>query len=346
MINGRKTNAATAYFHLPPIWLKDNPYGVSLAERPALDEEVYARTLTNGIHVAAHRDGLFRFNFESWEPGDSVFIPHFDSNTGGVVTEERLEAEEKAVLHIYRRVEVMNVHIVSLNTAVEIHHNQALSVKQVVSPNDVINIHDRNGRWEFALNPFYYPSHALIAIRRNTEPPKDSRSVISMDAVEKSYEILETILTSKIGDATLMASHLLRSAKAYGEHDFSSSLIYSWTVIEKTLAFLWNALIESNRTRQEGKREINFINSRRKQKLEGRDYTASVRTEVLSFMGIIDFTLYNDINELRYARNEWLHRFVPISSTIAASGIRNACRLFNQATGIEVKLTPSHVIQY
>jgi hypothetical protein len=106
-------------------------------------------------------------------------------------------------------------------------------------------------------------------------------------------------------------------------------------------------MVESDRRHGHPNGEAVFINDVRKKKLlEGREYSASVRLELLSLMKIIDLEIYDNLNKVRTARNEWLHRLEVADERVGALAIQTAQRLLEQTTGIKINLSISCGIEY
>ena len=115
----RVTNASTAYYHLPPVWIGNDPSKEDKNLSNAfLSEMVVRKTLSSNIRVQVSRDGLFIFDFSHWEPAASVNIPEWKSIPGEKIPKEVQDAEKKAEEHVYRRVEAMNAHLACLNSAI------------------------------------------------------------------------------------------------------------------------------------------------------------------------------------------------------------------------------------
>jgi hypothetical protein len=156
---------------------------------------------------------------------------------------------------------------------------------------------------------------------------KHERSAtISIDTVTKSYELLENILKHPSEDALDLIHLYIRSCKAYEDHDFGLCLITSWGIVEKLLDFYWEGYLDhlnSARLALPGKQK--FLNKdRRKILTDGRDYSASVITEILSLNGVIPGSLYVEISQVRQARNRWIHGLESVSSDTAGAAIRLA----------------------
>ena len=351
VFSGRVTNASVAYYHLPPVWIGNDPFKEGATpSRQSLSEVVFTKALSSSIRVQVCRDGLFIFNFSDWGPGVPVTIPGWKSSPGEKVPKAVQDAERKGEEHVYRRVEAMNAHLACLNSAISSCQLLGMSIGQVVSPSDVLNVHWRDsGGWEFGLNPYWSPMHAYVTLQRNLlsggDPIQSRRNhVLSMETIEKSFEIFEALISSNVPDCLTMSAILLQSVKSHGEHDFSTSLTMSWTILEKLVSAIWEKMLEDNKSRVERDATISLIGSDRKKKLRGRDYTASARIEILSLLGHMNIKMYDDLNKVRTSRNDWLHNFEQVDENLASLAIQTAQRLFEQVAKIKLSLTISRSI--
>lgn len=84
------------------------------------------------------------------------------------------------------------------------------------------------------------------------------------------------------------------------------------------------------------------INRERKQTLSGRDYTASVISEILTLAGQLNNDTYIKLAKARKVRNSWLHNLTSISSMMAAECIQTAQTLVKEVSGIELLVNLSH----
>lgn len=343
------TNATAAYYHVPLIWVGQDPFKVEQSpDGNVIHSEVIRRSCKNGIRIRVCRDGLFIFDFAKWSPGASVTIPAYKREPGKRIPPNVSAAQDKADQAIYRRVEVMNAHLACLNTAISLCDKLALPIVQEISPSDcLVPIRVSSGEWGLQLNPSGNPIHAYVATHwgspySTTRP----RTIIETSTVQASFDILDQLITSPQQDSIMLAALLLRSAKSYREHDFSGSLIVSWTVLEKLVSILWFKLVEKNRRRGKPPEDTIFITRERKKKLEGRDYSASVRIEILSLMEEIDLETYNNLSEIRKSRNDWMHELESANDKAAILAIRTAQRLFQDLTRIRLNLALSYSLSY
>ncbi|HZG39076.1 MAG TPA: hypothetical protein VEZ50_10385 [Nodosilinea sp.] len=105
---------------------------------------------------------------------------------------------------------------------------------------------------------------------------------------------------------------LHRVAKALSEHNlrsYDNSLVMSWFLLETYINTKWEELLESRN-----------ILGKRKATLKGRDYTASVKTEILEMHNLITLSRYEQLNRIRKARNDIAHNFGSRSATRQESG--------------------------
>jgi len=92
-----------------------------------------------------------------------------------------------------------------------------------------------------------------------------------------------------------------RVTKALSEHNlrnYDIALVMCWFVAERYIHDQWNKLIAEK-----------VILGKRKEKLQGRDYTASVMTEILEMNGKISKSRYEALNCTRIVRNGIAHQF-------------------------------------
>ncbi len=78
--------------------------------------------------------------------------------------------------------------------------------------------------------------------------------------------------------------------------------------------------------------------SSRKEKLEGRDYTASVKTEMLEINKRINHDLYLHLETARKARNAWAHNMREPETHEVYKAIRAVEGLLRQIKGIHLSL--------
>lgn len=134
---------------------------------------------------------------------------------------------------------------------------------------------------------------------------------------------------------------LAHSCKAFEDHYYSLSLITAWGIIEKLLQARWQRYIDDHREVQvEVAGElVPLVNSERAKKLrDGNNFTASVVTETLVCLEQLPFALYKPLNQVRDARNKWMHELRPVTRDAAHSALQLAQGMLRQIEGIDLSI--------
>lgn len=331
---------AAAFYLYPPVWVIERPSGgwTSLNVR-AMEDEVYRRKMASGIEVKVTRDGLFAFDFSCWTlyrtRRDDEDLTKFD---------KRVSFDKKVSIEL-AKAEVMNTYLVCLYTAILRVQRHSVD-KMTIAPSDMIGM--PSGIESKAMS-FGDPKNLALALARYpqqypaTFPPGvdwriEMRTfVIKKPALDQSFDLLQTILERSPETAIALITLLNSACKAFEDHDYSFSMVVSWTLSEKLLQLLFESYLNANREKDVEGKPITFISTDRKKKLlDGRDFTVSVVIEILSLLDVLPFQLYNDLNRVRQARNSWIHNLRVVSRIEAQLGVSVAERLLREVTGIDL----------
>jgi hypothetical protein len=127
-----------------------------------------------------------------------------------------------------------------------------------------------------------------------------------------------------------------RSAFHSQSHDFQGCLALAWVVIEKCQNILWNRFISG------GYKSVNpqtQIDRNRKQALSsGRDYTASIRSQILSLAGIFTDQELSEVDEVRRMRNSFMHNLERIEAQAAFDAQHVAGAMISKVLGTRFHL--------
>ena len=261
-------------------------------------------------------------------------------------TKRLMELAQKETVNVYKRIEVMNGHLACLNSALKTCQKKSWPICQVINAGEYLKVDKtRDGIYKFHFLSSQSPTHAYIEkFRSTTDKPTvfHTRQMVTLKTVRESFRLLDSIMKTPVPDSLKLVTMLLQSAKAYRDHDLSGSLILSWTVLEKLISIIWDKMLEDNREREEGGVKFNFINGKRKEKLNGNDYSASTRIEILSLLNLIDMDLYTKLNKIRKIRNAWLHNLGQVSSADASLALVTGQKLFSDLATVKIALNISH----
>lgn len=294
------------YFHLPPVWIGSAPPDGDVSTlNPAVHHaNMFEKTLNCGIKVRVNRDGLFLFDFTSSEYCQPVVLPGYIKPEGRSYryTVEHDAADRRAEEVAVERAQIMNVHQACLVTAERLMNQGGASPTPITA---------WGGHKAITLStpPAYHNDleslHALAHKVANNVYRSNiirSRRVLSIDLLDRSFDIFDGIISNggmghvKIVEAAFVAT-TRRKEKRYGE-----AITIGWTVCEQIISIKWREMI--NEIRENNPQRMP---KERREKLIGRDYSASVMAEMLEVKGLISNELFRMLEIARKARNKWAH---------------------------------------
>jgi hypothetical protein len=126
------------------------------------------------------------------------------------------------------------------------------------------------------------------------------RRVLEVDVVAHSFRALDQVLSLQDGKFIPIVEAAYQAASRAVELRFGESIAVGWTACEQLVSDEWKGIVASSESRSQ-------IGGGRKKKLEGRDYTASVKVEILELQGRLTPSLYRNLETARKARNDWAH---------------------------------------
>lgn len=329
------------YFRIPAIWVDAMPEPASvLLLNPGVHHEVVlSKTLSCGIEVRAHRDGLFLFDFTRWTVAPQIEIPGYtkqDANGPCIVPAFHSAACEKAEDYAVLRAQAMNVHQACLTAA------EATVKRRGAAMGFPVTAWNTEKAITFDRPLSYYDDvedmHALTRnvlnnsyrIRRNAPL---SRRVMEREVVDYSLVLLDRVLSDPEGQLlNLVESYYIAACRAR-EKRFGEAMTPGWSVCEQILAILWRGIL-GERASADG----SPLSKERRKKLTGRDFTASIIIETLELMGRLDGELFRRLNIARQARNNWAHSLhAPKASQV------NICmmaveQLLSDVKGVQLRL--------
>lgn len=108
----------------------------------------------------------------------------------------------------------------------------------------------------------------------------------------------------------LSTFHLLNGITEFRHRNWPSALTFLWVVVEEITDYLWSQNIIENVTGENSKKRKEMLK-------DTRTYTISVKQEILLQIGVISEKIYNNIFEIRQARNKLVHEGKLISESKA-----------------------------
>lgn len=338
----RVSPAVEGYFRIPAIWVGDAPdeSSISVLNPDVHHARVVTKRLQCGITAAAQRDGLFLFDFSDWPPAPVVVIPGYtkpDPHYPHRLPPEHVTAEEQAETNAVLRAQVMNAHQACLTSS------ERLVARRGAGMGFPVTAWSTHKALTLDTPPPYHDDtenlHALAhnVLNNKYGIPRTvplARRSIEIEVVEHSFELLDRLICSggvrliSLVEAAYMAACRNRD-KRFGE-----ALTLGWTVCEQLVSAAWQELLDKAAATGGAER----MPRDRRQKLTGRDYTASVMVEMLEIAGQLDRELYRLLEIARKARNRWAHEMRTPKESEVGVCLRAVQALLTRATGVELSL--------
>jgi len=312
----------------PDKHLTDDNFDVS-----QLSDIVFEDQLPCGIHVRAYCDGLFLFDFRGVDGFTHEPAP------------EQLDSFENTALLRLERTEVLNAHVVCLRDSLSRLQNWGLPY-QSVTPHDLVShaadddprkgVGFKSAR-DADLHMARYATAYVPWYPKTFDRRIQGRFLkIETDTIADSFSRLQNLIAFDSKLPLRLASLYNFAIVSLQDHDYPRSLITSWAIIERLLDEKWATYIAEHRKREIDGEQTVFINADRVKKLKGSDYTASIRTEVLSLLDCLSFDAYKKVENARRVRNGWMHELKNVCISDAKEAIQVTAELFNSVYGFKL----------
>jgi hypothetical protein len=337
----RKGSTAAGFYHDPPLWVGTAPVDFS-AQLPIVDalqlrKPAFRRVLDNGVEIKATVEGLFAFDFRHWP--QAALIPSPPDQTKPF---ENMPSFDELAAVVLERTSIMNAFLAFMYTKELRAANFARKI-MIVTPELIVSMKDIDtisGFGSSRVSQLYLlASQAQGSVDTQYlyfDERVSGRYGIATEVVAAAADDLATLMKVYPEDGVLIADLMLRAGKSGQDHNYSAALIAYWAIIEKMLQELWQKYQADNRKRDAKP----FVTSARMKKLEGRNYTASVISEILSLVGYLETELYRQVDYVRSKRNDWIHKLGgKISNEDAAKAGEVASKLLEDVRGIHLART-------
>jgi hypothetical protein len=300
-------HSVSGYWLGPPVWFgSPRPEPLSV---PGLPDEAlfaYRRLLAGGGEAVVAAAGIVLVDFDGLEgsgPSDK------DLNARPFA---HSPASAMASVVAPRRAEILNAHQLCLLDAIGIRESD----EDVWSPDPrPVSVPTMWSGWSADQIGVQRNDElgAFLKFLHDTTPIARQLFTFPPEVLDQSFTTFETLLGTPV--AAIRACHcLLLAADHYRHWRFDQALTLAWAASEAVFTQLWmdHAAGAANAAGYP-------LNSERRGRLRGPEFTASVVIESLAIAGIIDRTLHKDLTAIRGTRNRWVHGLEPVPESAAAS---------------------------
>ena len=317
------------FYHWPPVWIGSPPTesGAQLTVEK-VHEEVFAHTLACRVRFRVSKAGLFVFDFAQWAEGSAELAGGSFDNW-----QDR----------VFARMRFLNLFLACFYTSLYRLYKTA-TAKLFIDYTTYIAVHgfDLNAG---GLQCDLRNSAMIRAADEYHHIFKPTCTKVPPDVVQSAADMTDKAMADEARDTATLAELLLHSFHLHESGKYEASHIAAWTIVERCLNDKWQTHLQSLNSRRspDGSAE-RFISSNRRQKLTGRDFTASIISEFLSLSDLLSFENYKVTCRVRQARNDWLHRLHAIGPREVGEAIRLAQLLLRDTELLDVGI-PFEIIE-
>lgn len=153
----------------------------------------------------------------------------------------------------------------------------------------------------------YQAGRHLSTYQPGLAPEFDSRNFlrhpVSLDAIRRAMSLFDTVMGN--AGAHRRLALLAKSLAEYRVGNYDTSIVLAWFITESIVSELWEQQLDNlDRDMEQGRRRIN---QERRKFLVGRDFTVSIRSNLLELFGVISHDLFSNIDVVRGYRNKIVH---------------------------------------
>jgi hypothetical protein len=152
-------------------------------------------------------------------------------------------------------------------------------------------------------------------------------------AARRAVALVESSLKFFEGEGWQLLTLLYVASYQYQVHQFASSTINSWAIIEAIQNSFWEQLLGRLDSREGGH---TLINKERRDSLTGRDYTASIISQTLSLCREYPDEWLDALNKIRKARNAFVHELKDPGIEGAGDALSMASVMLSRLLGEDV----------
>lgn len=263
-----------------------------------------------GVPIIARGDGVIVFDFAAVDKFAGPAIPGYR-----VIPHQRIPNDIDRLMKarsgaIYNRSQYMNAWLTCYMSAMLHIQKHGVVSPPPVDPSDHLRAKELDGRW------LVYDKNYNIV---DTSSKLDTKTELKIETLEYANTLFlsaENVIGSNFS-TVLSLLHL--ASYTYRIHQFSTSLLTSWAIAEQVISAMWRKLLDEKSTGENPETEIS---NKRRSMLTGRDYSASIVTQILSLTGKISDDTLKSLDKSRKDRNEFIHSLKMPDAQAASDAIR------------------------
>lgn len=319
-----KESNCAGFYLWPPIWIGGSEDEIKTAYSVDPNSEIITLTLQCGIKAKVSLKGVFVFDFSNWPDGAITSMKDW-------------------LMPVLARMRFMNLLLAFF-------YSVFFRTKRQTTEKMFIEFGTYAFSRDFDLNPSHFGCdiRQYAVIQENEKWHKifmPFHTVVAQDVISEAIRLTDAALLNNSNDTATLGELFLHAFQLHDSGKYEASHISSWTITERCLNQIWLSYLadaeQQHPTCSDTSNE-KYINSTRRQKLMGRDFTASIISEILSLNGMLPFEQYKLVSDVRQTRNDWLHKLRAIRREDSRKAINLARYMLQHSKVLDVDI-PFHV---
>ncbi|MBI1214689.1 MAG: hypothetical protein GC185_02590 [Alphaproteobacteria bacterium] len=306
----------------PPAWIGEEP-----VRENKRSEIAWEAVGLYDVPLKVRRDGFIIFEFDKSGEFRGGEVPDLPLEDGRRLPKAFMEAEDRRLDLLYRRLGYMNAFLMNFYSGVNVVQHRGGLIQEPASPLNYLLASKIGEVWQ-----------CFTHIKRQYQDKADSKPspiVISEEVMDYTVQAFNDCY-AQFGDETVEVLSLLYLAcYEYRMHQSASAHLISWAIVEKCINKIWLQLQSEVDLNSGGH---TALDKNRRKLLSGRDYTISIIAQILSLTKKVDDDLLTRMDQARKVRNNFAHSLNPVSASDATNSIRLATDLISRLSGF--KLVP------
>ncbi|MEU1731404.1 hypothetical protein [Streptosporangium sp. NPDC020145] len=288
---------------------------------------VWETQLQCGIKFSATRAAIYYFDFSEYPPAVSKW------EARGLNPLNVKDDERDAILA--KRMQVMNAFCLFL-------HNAHLVIEgRYVAPSrpgtsDIIHV-DSGGAGGLGLNAMA----RINALSADGDQLLVDPVPIPLSVIQHAVKLLDDTMSAD-PKAVELAALIGRALTSSAESDFPAAVVMGWSACEFFIHKKWREYYSKS---IQGRTGV-LPSSKDSDLLSGRDFTASIVTQILRVANLLSEGEVTSLNQVRKQRNDWAHSIKSPRREASVQVVELAVRLFAEAYGVEFKVNANPVDGY
>jgi hypothetical protein len=288
------------------------------------DRILHSAECSQKVRLHFRPDGIVVFDFSGNAAYCGGDIPAYTTDDCGSAPPHISRLHQKRKGLMYLRARYVNAFLACFNSAKK-------AVGQLTPPASLQNYIKVLGSGDFWSLQLAEGEHLY---------DKTPGAFITREEICEGVRLLSSARGSDIDETIALDIFSLLYTAAYNieQHDYDSGLAVCWVITERCQNVLWNRFIEI------GYKDINantVVDTKRRELLTSRDFTAAIKSQILSFAGVYTDDVLVRLNTARKDRNALVHNLKRANVQQALEAMVVANEVLSLALKTDFRLFPA-----